>query len=88
LRYEVGESSSAPTAIPTRGTPATTDVAELNQRMTDFVTTVRRDTDEIYGRLDDAHDDKLLMNSRINMLYRDKRAHARTALLMERETLS
>ncbi|GJV61606.1 hypothetical protein Tco_1467706 [Tanacetum coccineum] len=32
----------------------TTDVAELGQRMTDFVTTVRQDTDEIYGRLDDA----------------------------------
>nr|GEZ92815.1 hypothetical protein [Tanacetum cinerariifolium] len=29
----------------------TTDVAELSQRMTDFVTTVRQDTDEIYGRL-------------------------------------
>nr|GEW71785.1 hypothetical protein [Tanacetum cinerariifolium] len=31
-----------------------TDVAELSQRMTDFVTTVRQDTDEIYRRLDDA----------------------------------
>ncbi|GJU11602.1 hypothetical protein Tco_1133998 [Tanacetum coccineum] len=27
--------------------------------MTDFVTTVRRDTNEIYGRLDDAQDDRL-----------------------------
>ncbi|GKE34619.1 hypothetical protein Tco_1453941, partial [Tanacetum coccineum] len=27
-----------------------TDVAELGQRMTNFVTTVRQDTDEIYGR--------------------------------------
>ncbi|GKB11016.1 hypothetical protein Tco_0844939, partial [Tanacetum coccineum] len=93
-RYEVGESSSAPTARPTRGfradsgsvgtlddeirrdpeiyvgygitdtwdemvedmqgTPAATDVAELSQRMTDFVTTVRQDTYEIYGRLDNA----------------------------------
>nr|GEU29450.1 hypothetical protein [Tanacetum cinerariifolium] len=40
----------------------TTDVAELGQRMTDFVTTVRQDTDEIYGRLDDAQDDRLLMS--------------------------
>ncbi|GJZ23095.1 hypothetical protein Tco_0560554 [Tanacetum coccineum] len=31
-----------------------TDVAELGQRMTDFVTTVRQDTDEICRRLDDA----------------------------------
>ncbi|GKC15131.1 hypothetical protein Tco_1011913 [Tanacetum coccineum] len=31
-----------------------TDVAELGQRMTDFVATVRQDTYEIYRRLDDA----------------------------------
>ncbi|GKC08738.1 hypothetical protein Tco_1000348 [Tanacetum coccineum] len=30
------------------------DVAELGQRMTNFVMTARHDTDEIYGRLDDA----------------------------------
>ncbi|GKA29965.1 hypothetical protein Tco_0716210, partial [Tanacetum coccineum] len=87
-RYEVGESSSAPTARPTRGfradygfvatlddeirrdperyvgygitdtwddmvedmqgTPAETNVARLSQRMTNFVTTIRQDTDEIY----------------------------------------
>ncbi|GJY38460.1 putative reverse transcriptase domain-containing protein [Tanacetum coccineum] len=103
LRYEVGESSSAPTARPTRGfradygfvatlddeirrdperyvgygitdtwddmvkdmqgTPATTDVAGLSQRMTNFVTTVRQDTYEIYVRLDDAQDDMSLMST-------------------------
>ncbi|GJT34586.1 hypothetical protein Tco_0925005 [Tanacetum coccineum] len=31
-----------------------TNMTELGQRMTDFVTTVRQDTDEIYGRLNDA----------------------------------
>ncbi|GKF34001.1 hypothetical protein Tco_0107201, partial [Tanacetum coccineum] len=94
-RYEVGESSSAPTARPTRGFRAdygfvatlddeirrdperdvgygitdtwdemlvdmpgapATDETELGQRLTNFVTTVRQDTNEIYGRLDDAHD--------------------------------
>ncbi|GJZ20732.1 hypothetical protein Tco_0557322 [Tanacetum coccineum] len=45
------------------------DVAELSQRMTNFVTTVRQDTNEIYGRLDDAQD--------------DRRSHARTVRLME-----
>ncbi|GKE09694.1 hypothetical protein Tco_1413245, partial [Tanacetum coccineum] len=53
--------------------------------MTDFVTTVRQDTYEIYGRLDDAHDDRLLMSGWLNMLFRDRRAHTHTALLMERE---
>ncbi|GKF24804.1 hypothetical protein Tco_0080698 [Tanacetum coccineum] len=91
-RYEVGESSSAPTARPPRdfradygffvtmdreimwdlkrdvgygitdtwdemlvdmpGAP-TTDETELGQRMTNFVTIVRHDTNEIYVRLDD-----------------------------------
>ncbi|GJR14851.1 hypothetical protein Tco_0797503 [Tanacetum coccineum] len=124
LRYEVGESSSAPTTRPTRdfrvdygfvdtlddeirldlerdgcyvitdtwdemlvgmpGAPAT-DETELGRRLTYFVTTVRQDTNEIYGRLDDAQDDRSLMSDRLNMLIRDRRAHAHTALLMERE---
>ncbi|GJV09806.1 hypothetical protein Tco_1351347 [Tanacetum coccineum] len=67
------------------GTPAVTDVAELSQRMADFITTVRQDTNEIYGRLDDAQDDRLLMSGQLNMLRRDRRAHARTARLMETE---
>ncbi|GJZ59516.1 hypothetical protein Tco_0615332 [Tanacetum coccineum] len=68
-----------------QGTPAVTDMAELSQRMTDFVTTVRHDTYEIYRRLDDVQDDRLLMSGWLNMLYRDRRDHARTALLIERE---
>nr|GEV36060.1 hypothetical protein [Tanacetum cinerariifolium] len=93
LRFEVGESSSAPTARPTGGFRAdyrfvgtlddeirrdperevgyeiidtwdemiegmseapVTDETKLGQRMSDFVITVRQDTDEIYERLDDA----------------------------------
>ncbi|GJY91656.1 putative reverse transcriptase, RNA-dependent DNA polymerase, LTR copia-type gag-polypeptide [Tanacetum coccineum] len=94
-RYEVGKSSSAPTARHTRGFRADYGfVGTLDdeirrdperERMTDFVMTVRQDTYEIYGRLDDAQDDRLLMSGQLNMLYRDRRAHARTALLMERE---
>ncbi|GJX94860.1 hypothetical protein Tco_0349446 [Tanacetum coccineum] len=62
-----------------------TDVAELGQRMTDFVTTVRQDTDEIYGRLEDAQDDRLLMSGQLNLLRRDRRSHAHTARLMKSE---
>ncbi|GKA72704.1 hypothetical protein Tco_0778920 [Tanacetum coccineum] len=62
-----------------------TDVAELGQRMTDFVTTVRQDTDEIYRRLDDAQDDRLLMSGQLNLLRRDRRSHARIARLMKGE---
>ncbi|GJX98339.1 hypothetical protein Tco_0355358 [Tanacetum coccineum] len=97
-RYEIRKCSSAPTARPTRGFRAdygfvdeiadeipATDVAELGQRMTDFVTTVRQDTDEIYERLDDAQDDRLLMSGQLNLLRRDRRSYARTARLMESE---
>ncbi|GJT14205.1 hypothetical protein Tco_0861247 [Tanacetum coccineum] len=121
-RYEVGESSSAPTARPPRGfradygfvatidreimrdlerdvgygitdtwdemlvdmlgAPATDDT-ELGRRMTEFTTRVRQDTNEIYTRLDDEQSERQLMAGRLNMLYRDRRAHARTARLME-----
>ncbi|GJQ92802.1 hypothetical protein Tco_0003941 [Tanacetum coccineum] len=61
------------------------NVAELGQRMTHFVTTVKQDTDEIYGRLDDAQDDTSLMSGQLNLLRRDRRSHARTTRLMESE---
>ncbi|GKC92934.1 hypothetical protein Tco_1158376, partial [Tanacetum coccineum] len=73
LRYEVGESSSAPTARPPGGAPAT-DETELGRRMTNFVTNVRHDTYEIYVRLDDKQTKRQLMAGRLNMLYRDRRA--------------
>nr|GFC85578.1 hypothetical protein [Tanacetum cinerariifolium] len=60
-----------------------TNVAELCQRMTNFITTVRQDTNEIYGRLDDAQDDRLLMSGQLNSLRRDRRSHARTARLIK-----
>ncbi|GJX81486.1 hypothetical protein Tco_0330967 [Tanacetum coccineum] len=45
----------------------------------------RQDTYEIYGRLDDTQDDRLLMSGQLNMLRRDRSAHARTTRLMETE---
>ncbi|GKE65132.1 hypothetical protein Tco_1519293, partial [Tanacetum coccineum] len=99
-RYEVGESSSAAAARPTGGLRAnygfvaTMDKeimrdlerdVELGRRMTEFTTRVRKDIDEIYTRLDDEQSERQLMAGRLNMLYRDMRAHARTARLMEAE---
>ncbi|GKE23198.1 hypothetical protein Tco_1434710 [Tanacetum coccineum] len=66
------------------GAPATDDT-ELGRRMTEFATRVRQDTDKIYVRLDDKQTERQLMAGRLNMLYRDTRAHARTALIMEIE---
>nr|GEW96628.1 hypothetical protein [Tanacetum cinerariifolium] len=70
------------------GTPAVTDVAGLSQRMIDFVMTVRQDNDEIYRRLDDAQDDRLLMSGQLNSLCRDRHSYARTARLMESEKMA
>ncbi|GJU47099.1 hypothetical protein Tco_1204365 [Tanacetum coccineum] len=70
-RYEVEESSFAPVTRSTGGFRAdygfiaTLDreirrdpERELGRRMTNFVTTVRQDTDEIYVRLGEAHDER------------------------------
>ncbi|GJY44841.1 hypothetical protein Tco_0433054 [Tanacetum coccineum] len=66
------------------GAPATNDT-KLGRRMTEFAIRVRQDTDDIYVRLDDEQTERQLMAGRLNMLYRDRRAHACTALLIERE---
>ncbi|GKE36216.1 hypothetical protein Tco_1459621 [Tanacetum coccineum] len=66
------------------GVPATDDT-ELGRRMTEFTIRVRQDTDEIYTRLDDKQSERQLMAGRLNMLYRDRCAHAHTARLMEAE---
>ncbi|GJV06333.1 hypothetical protein Tco_1343989 [Tanacetum coccineum] len=46
---------------------------------------VRRDTDEIYTRLDDEQGQRQLLAGRVNMLFRDRRTHAHTRQLMETE---
>ncbi|GKC89130.1 hypothetical protein Tco_1149779 [Tanacetum coccineum] len=43
----------------------------------------RLDTYEIYTRLDDEQTERQLMAGQLNMLYRDRRTHARTARLIE-----
>ncbi|GJX07550.1 hypothetical protein Tco_0195482 [Tanacetum coccineum] len=45
----------------------------------------RDDTYEIYGRLDEAQDARAVLSGWLNLLRRDRCAHAHTALLMERE---
>ncbi|GKE40983.1 hypothetical protein Tco_1464388, partial [Tanacetum coccineum] len=96
LRFEVSESSSAPTARPTGGfrvdygfvSTLDDEIRRYPEREAGYGITDtwdEMDTDEIYERLDDAHDDRLLMSGELNMPRRDRRAHARTARLMETE---
>ncbi|GJS97092.1 hypothetical protein Tco_0804060, partial [Tanacetum coccineum] len=62
-----------------------TDETELGRRVTDLVMTMRQDTDEIYERLDDAPTKQHMVTGQVNMLVRDRHAHARTARLIEIE---
>ncbi|GJX93775.1 hypothetical protein Tco_0348361 [Tanacetum coccineum] len=66
------------------GAPVSTDT-ELGRHMTVFETRVRQDTNEIYTRLDDEQSQRQLLAGRLNMLFRDRRAHAHTRFLMETE---
>ncbi|GKE38161.1 hypothetical protein Tco_1461566, partial [Tanacetum coccineum] len=89
LRYEVGESSSA-AARPARGLRADYGFVATMDRE------IRRDLERDVGyRITDSWDEiveamqgtpvseQQLMAGQLNMLYRDRRAHARTARLME-----
>nr|GFC02851.1 hypothetical protein [Tanacetum cinerariifolium] len=67
-----------------QGAPVSTNT-ELGGYMREFETRVRQDTDEIYMRLDDEQTERQLLAGRLNMLFRDRRAHAYTRHLMETE---
>nr|GEW06548.1 putative ribonuclease H-like domain-containing protein [Tanacetum cinerariifolium] len=67
-----------------QGAPVSTDT-ELGGYMREFETRVRQDTDEIYMRLDDEQSERQLLAGRLNMLFRDRRAHTYTRHLMETE---
>nr|GFC30510.1 hypothetical protein [Tanacetum cinerariifolium] len=67
-----------------QGAPVSTDT-ELGGYVREFETRVRQDMDEIYTRLDDEQTERQLLAGRLNMLFRDRRAHAYTCQLMETE---
>nr|GEU70340.1 retrovirus-related Pol polyprotein from transposon TNT 1-94 [Tanacetum cinerariifolium] len=67
-----------------KGAPVSTDT-ELGGYMREFETRVRRDTDKIYSRLDDEQSERQLLAGWLNMLFRDRHAHAYARHLMETE---
>nr|GFC26180.1 hypothetical protein [Tanacetum cinerariifolium] len=67
-----------------QGAPVSTDT-ELGGYIREFETRVRQDTDEIYMRLNNEQTERQLLAGRLNMLFRDRRAHAYTRHLMETE---
>nr|GFC73236.1 hypothetical protein [Tanacetum cinerariifolium] len=67
-----------------QGAPVSTDT-ELGGYVREFEMRVRQDTDEIYMRLDDEQIERQLLAGRLNMLFRDRRAHAYIRQLMKTE---
>nr|GFB75035.1 hypothetical protein [Tanacetum cinerariifolium] len=67
-----------------QGAPVSIDM-ELGGYVREFETRVRQDMDEIYMRLDDEQTERQLLAGWLNMLFRDRRAHAYTHQLMETE---
>ncbi|GJR11292.1 hypothetical protein Tco_0793944 [Tanacetum coccineum] len=88
-RFEVGESSAFAPARQPGLDVATADATPgrpmSRERVTDLSTTLAQDTHEIYVRLDDALDDRALLRSRVNTLFRDRRYHLHIAVLVESE---
>ncbi|GKF48462.1 hypothetical protein Tco_0141713, partial [Tanacetum coccineum] len=64
---------------------APTTLEELSQRVTDLAATLARDTHEMYVRFEDAQDDRALQRARVNTLFRDRRYHLHTTMLLESE---
>ncbi|GJZ88161.1 hypothetical protein Tco_0659943 [Tanacetum coccineum] len=99
-RYEVGESLAAGAARQDGPVVARTDLygfvdivdaasgclmsSELGY-VTELVATVDQEDGIMYSLLEDAWEDQSLLRGRVNMLFRDRPYHRRTALLMEEE---
>ncbi|GKA62307.1 hypothetical protein Tco_0761826, partial [Tanacetum coccineum] len=64
---------------------APTTLEGVNLRVTDLATIVEEETTSMYGIMEDAQDDRSQLRGRVNMLYRDRPFHRRTALLIEEE---
>ncbi|GKF18851.1 hypothetical protein Tco_0063769 [Tanacetum coccineum] len=83
-RADMPESLSAPAARLTRGFREDYGfVATLDKEIRRDPE--RDDTDEIYRRLDEAQEARAVLSGWVNLLGRDRRSHAYTTLLMDRE---
>ncbi|GKC90483.1 hypothetical protein Tco_1151132 [Tanacetum coccineum] len=96
-RFEVGESSAAaatrqPGLDVTHATDFSFIVTGYGGEGTDHFGGVEpksdriaRDTHEMYVQFEDTQDDRALQRARVNMLFRDRRYHLHTSMLLESE---
>ncbi|GJW69360.1 putative reverse transcriptase domain-containing protein [Tanacetum coccineum] len=58
---------------------------DLSQRVTDLTIDLARDTHEMYVQFANAQDDRALLRARVNTLFRDRRYHPHTSMLLKSE---
>nr|GEX84388.1 hypothetical protein [Tanacetum cinerariifolium] len=85
LGFKIGESSDK--IVDTLMEIAPTTLEGVNERVTELDTTIRQRMDEFEIRLEEAHDDRALLGTRVNTLFRDRPDHHHTAMLMDREVM-
>ncbi|GJY50541.1 hypothetical protein Tco_0441388 [Tanacetum coccineum] len=89
LRYKVGESSAAGAArqldLTARADLYGFVICSCRSRTANGIEELGLSDEIIYSQLDDARYDRALLRARVNMLYRDRPFHRRTALLMDEE---
>ncbi|GJZ38302.1 hypothetical protein Tco_0584493 [Tanacetum coccineum] len=66
---------------------APTTLEGVDQGVTELDTTVRQRTEEFEVRFEEAHDDRVYLNARVNSLFRDRPYHRHTALALDREAV-
>nr|GEV37968.1 hypothetical protein [Tanacetum cinerariifolium] len=85
--FEIGESSAADEIVDTLMEMALTTLEGVNERVTELNTTVRQRTNEFEIHFEEAQDDRALLRSRVNTLFRDRPDHRRTTMLIDREAM-
>nr|GEW61836.1 ribonuclease H-like domain-containing protein [Tanacetum cinerariifolium]GEW62389.1 ribonuclease H-like domain-containing protein [Tanacetum cinerariifolium] len=90
-RFEIRESSTA--SVARQPGPTESDLRRYRveqaggqERVTELDTTVRQRTDE-FEHFEEAQDDRALLRTRVNTLFRDRPDHYRISMLMDREVM-
>nr|GEV39487.1 putative reverse transcriptase domain, ribonuclease H-like domain, aspartic peptidase domain protein [Tanacetum cinerariifolium] len=66
---------------------ALTTMEGVNERVTELDNTVRQRTSEFEISFEEAQDDRALLRSRVNTLFKDRPNHRHTAMVMNREAM-
>nr|GEV41316.1 hypothetical protein [Tanacetum cinerariifolium] len=83
--FKIGESFDE--IVDTLMAIAPTTLEGDNERVTELDTTIRQRMDEFEIRLEVAQDDRDLLGTQVNTLFRDRPDHRRTAMLMDIEAM-